>query len=173
MPEPVIALIAAVARNGVIGDGAHMPWNIRSELKYFMQTTRGKPVIMGRKTFESLGQPLKDRTNIIVTRDKTYAREGIVTVHSLEAAIAEAKRAAAETGAAEIMVCGGGEIYAQALPLAQRLYITEIDLTPKGDAKFPAFDRAAWTETKREARKALEGETADYTITVLEQRSYF
>lgn len=160
----MIALIAAVAENGVIGNAGDLPWHIKSEWQYFVRQTKGKPVIMGRKTFESLDAPLKDRANIVITRDKNYSPAGVSIVHSLKEALDSA------CGAEEIMVIGGAEIYAQALPLAQRLYLTEVHLQPKGDTRFPAFDRGEWVETKREFHAAQSGETCDYTITVLERR---
>ena len=166
MTTPKLSLIAAVAENGVIGSGNDLPWRIRSEMQYFMRMTKGKPCIMGRKTFESLpGGPLKDRLNIVITRDATYTHAGVTAVPSLEAAIAAAQK----TGAEEIMVTGGAEIYKLALPHADRLYITEVHLKPQGDTVFPAFDRSAWKETLRDPHKARDGESADYTITVLER----
>jgi dihydrofolate reductase len=167
--SPKISLIAAVAENGVIGTGTGMPWRIRSELKYFAQITKHKPVIMGRKTFETLPGPLKDRANIVVTRDAAYKKPGIIVTTSLEKALEIAHIIAAETKADEIMIGGGADIYKQALPLADRLYITEIHATPEGTVTFPAFDRAAWRETRRERHIAAEGETADYSVTVLEK----
>jgi dihydrofolate reductase len=166
---PKISLIAAVAENGVIGTGAGMPWHIRGELRYFMRSTLKKPVIMGRKTFETLPGPLKDRANIVVTRDAGYRREGVITVTSLEKALEVAGAVARETGAEEIMVAGGAEIYRQALPRAQRLYLTEVHAKPEGSVTFPAFDREEWRESFREAHAAQPGESADYTLTVLDR----
>jgi len=160
----VVSLIAAVADNGIIGHNNALPWRIKSEMRYFMQQTLGKPVIMGRKTFESFDNPLQGRTNIVITRDAAYRRDGVTVVKSLDEALAAA--AAAD----EIMIAGGAEIYAQSLPLAQRLYLTEIHLRPEGDTYFPVFDRARWKEVKREFHPALPGETCDYTITVLERK---
>jgi dihydrofolate reductase len=165
-----ISLIAAVAENGVIGSGNKIPWRIRSEWQYFARMTKHKPVIMGRKTFESLDGPLKDRAVIVVTRDAAYSRKGIIVAATLEKALFVAKEIARETGQEEIMIAGGAEIYALALPLADRLYLTEIHLKPEGDARFPAFDKSNWTETRREFHKAGTGENADYTITLLERR---
>lgn len=165
-----ISSIAAIAENGVIGQGNQLPWHIKSEWQYFMRMTRHKPIIMGRKTFESLGAPLKDRTNIIVTRDVGYQRPGIIVTTSLEKALDIAKKVAAETGQDEIMIGGGAEIYALAMPLVDRLYLTTVHLKPDGDTKFPDFNRRDWVETKREFHKALDGETADYTIVVLERK---
>lgn len=164
-----ISLIAAVAENGVIGQGNKLPWKIKSEWQYFARMTKHKPVILGRKTFESLDAPLKDRAIIVVTRDAGYSRKGIITAATLEKALFVAREIAHGTGQEEIMIAGGAEIYALALPLADRLYLTEIHLQPEGDTTFPAFDRSAWGETRREFHKAEPGESADYTITVLER----
>lgn len=165
-----ISLIAAVARNGVIGHENKLPWHIKSEWQYFVRMTKRKPVIMGRKTFESLGAPLKDRANIIVTRDAGYSRDGIIVVPTLESALDVAKKIADESGQDEIMIGGGAEIYRLALPVADRLYLTEVHMEPEGDTTFPEFDRKGWVETKREFHQAAEGETADYTITVLDRK---
>lgn len=167
-----ISLIAAVAENGVIGQGNKLPWHIKSEWQYFVRMTKHKPIIMGRKTFESLGAPLKERANIIVTRDANYKRAGIIVTTSLEKAIEISRKIAAETGQDEIMVGGGAEIYRLALPMADRLYLTEIHLRPEGDTQFPPFDRNEWLEIKREFHKAQAGETADYTIMVLERKKH-
>jgi len=165
-----ISLIAAVADNGVIGDGKGMPWRIKSELQAFRRLTLGKPVVMGRKTFETLKAPLKDRANIVVTRDAGYARPGVIVTTSLEKALDVASNIAMETGAGEVMVIGGADIYRQALPLADRLYITEIHAEPEGDILFPVFDKNLWVEKFREHRPAQENETSDYTVTMLERR---
>lgn len=165
-----IALIAAVAENGIIGQDNKLPWHIKSEWQYFIRMTKHKPIIMGRLTFESLGEPLKDRANIIVTRNAGYKHPGIIVTTTLAKALDIAKKIAAETGQDEIMIGGGAEIYKLALPLADRLYLTEIHMKPEGDTKFPAFDRSEWVETKREFHKAQAGESADYTITVLDRK---
>ena len=167
-----IALIAAVAENGVIGKDNELPWRIKSEWQYFVRMTKRKPVVMGRKTFESIGAPLKDRANIIITRDAEYMREGIIVTTTLDKALDIARKIAAETGQDEIMIGGGAEIYKLSLPIADRLYLTEIHLKPDGDTLFPAFDRKDWTETKREFHKAEAGESADYTITVLDRKNF-
>lgn len=165
-----IAPIAAVAENGVIGNNNELPWRIKSEFAYFVSMTKHKPIIFGRKTFESLGGPLKDRTNIVITRDTKYTYPGAIVTTTLEKAIEIAGQVAAETGQDEIMIGGGAEIYKQALPLSNRLYLTEIHLKPEGDTTFPAFDRNEWVETKREFHPAKPGETADYTITVWDRK---
>lgn len=165
-----VALIAAVAENGVIGRNGDLPWRIKSEMKYFKATTISCPVIHGRKSFESLGKPLPDRANIVITRDKNYAADGVIVVYSLDEALARAKTIAKETGVSIVFVCGGENVYRESLPLADRLYLTEVHLKPEGDTRFPGFDRNEWIETKREFHKALPGEDADYTITVLERK---
>lgn len=168
---PRLSLIAAIGKNGIIGRGNELPWRIKSEMQYFKRTTVGKPIVMGRKSFESLGKPLLDRTNIIVSRNADYQVEGCVTVASLDEGLATARRVAARDGVDEIFIGGGAEIYRQTLPLADRLYLTEVHLAPEGDTSFPAFDRSQWREIKREFHAAQPGESADYTITVLERIS--
>ncbi len=149
-----VTLIAALSRNRVIGRDGRMPWHIPADLKRFKALTLGHPVVMGRKTFESLlatlGGPLPGRDNIVVTRARDYSAPGCRVVHSLDEALAAA------SGAQEIFVIGGGEIYALALPLAHRLELTEVDAEFPGDAYFPDFDRGAWREVHRESR-APEG----------------
>ena len=170
-PENVkVSLIAAVAENGVIGKDGKLPWHIRSEFQYFRNTTVGRPIVMGRKSFESLGKPLPKRANIIVTRDKGFAVEGAIVTHSLEEGINIARGIAEKDGVDELFIGGGSEIYRLSLPGADRLYLTEVHMKPQGDTLFPAFDREEWQEVKREFHKAKEGETADYTITVLERK---
>jgi len=136
-----IAIIAAVARNGVIGAQGGMPWRLSSDLKRFRALTWGKPLIMGRKTFDSIGRPLPGRRVIVVTRS---AALDVETAPDLATALAKAE------GADEIMIGGGGEIYALALPRVERLYLTEIDSEPQGDVLFPALDPAQWQEIHRE-----------------------
>ncbi|HYD17616.1 MAG TPA: dihydrofolate reductase [Patescibacteria group bacterium] len=164
-----LALIAAVAENGVMGKGDWLPWEIKSEFQYFKKTTMGYPIIFGRKTLETLGKPLPGRLNIIVTRDTSYQKEGAVVTHRLEDALTIAKDAAEKDGKDQVFIGGGAEIYKLALPVCDRLYLTEVHMKPEGDTIFPAFDRSEWVEVKREFHKAKEGESADYTITVLER----
>ena len=162
-------LIAAVAENNVIGANGDMCWKIKSELQYFKKTTVGYPVIHGRKSFESLGAPLPGRANIVITRDKNYQADGIMVVHSLDDAIALGKDIAMKEGKDGIFIAGGAEIYRATLPLAEKLYLTEVHMAPEGETRFPDFDRRLWRETKREFHAAQPGESADYTITVLER----
>jgi len=146
MPRPVLTLIAAVARNGVIGIDNRLPWRLPADLKHFKLLTLGHAVIMGRKTWESLPvgfRPLPGRRNIVVTRDEAYRAEGAAVATSLPAAMT-----AADGG--EAFVIGGAELYAAALPLADRLQLTEIDATFEGDTWFPAIDAGQWRETRRE-----------------------
>ena len=147
--HPRLTIIAALTRNGVIGRGNRLPWHIPEDLKRFKALTLGHPVIMGRKTFQSilatLGKPLPGRENIVVTRSRDYTPPGCRVVHSLEDAIAAA------AGAEEVFVIGGGEIYALALPHAHRLQLTEVHADDQGDAHFPAFDLADWLEVSRES----------------------
>jgi dihydrofolate reductase len=166
-----VSLIAAVAENGIIGKNNALPWHIKSEFQYFKKTTLGHPIVLGRKSFESLGgKPLPKRANIIVTRDKGFSAPGVLVANSVEDGIKIAKDIAAKGNVGEVFVCGGADIYRLSLPAADRLYITKIHLKPDGDTKFPDFDRSDWKEVKSEFHPAAEGETADYTITVLERK---
>ncbi|MDF2190162.1 dihydrofolate reductase [Paraflavitalea sp. CAU 1676] len=135
-----IALVVAAAENNVIGKNNQLLWRLPNDMKFFKNTTWGMPVIMGRKTFESLGKPLAGRTNIVITRQPDWKAEGAIVVSSLEKAI----EAAAGTDAKEANVIGGGEIYAQALPIAQRIYLTRVHTSLEGDTYFPAFDEQQW-----------------------------
>jgi dihydrofolate reductase len=144
MSEPVIALIVAVAENGVIGRDGKLPWRIPEDMKWFRERTAGRPMIMGRKTWESFPKrPLPGRTNIVITRDASYKAEGAVVVTSLEAALDVARGEAPK----EIIVIGGAEIYRAALPLAGRIYLTSVHGESAGDTHFPALNRDEWVET--------------------------
>jgi dihydrofolate reductase len=159
-----VALILAVAQNGVIGKGDGLPWHIPAEMKYFMAKTLGKPVIMGRKTFETLKSPLPRRTNIVITRDKTYARDGIVVAHSLEEALHQADAIAQRDGVDEIMVAGGAEIYRLALPVADLLYYTRINIDAEGDAHFDAIEWSGWDCVQRDDIAAVDDNTPGYSL---------
>ena len=145
-----LVLVAAVARNGVIGGDNKLLWRIPGDLKYFKRRTMGRPMLMGRKTFESIGKPLPGRTSIVVTRDRSFSHEGGLVTHSLDEGITLADRIGREQGAAEIAVIGGAEIYRQIMDRASVLALTEVDLAPEGDAFFPSFDRSEWREVFRE-----------------------
>lgn len=157
--KPRLSLIAAVAANGVIGSDNALPWRLPEDLKRFKALTLGHPVIMGRKTYESIGRPLPGRRNIIITHNATYAADGCETASSLGNALA-----ACSGTAEEIFVIGGAQIYAEALPRAQRLYLTEIRAEFAGDARFPEFDRRAWRETARERHRTEEGIEFDFAV---------
>lgn len=167
MTHPRIAFVLAVARNGVIGAKDNLPWRISSDLKRFKQITMGKPVIMGRKTWESLPKrPLAGRVNIVITRDRAYEAPGAVVVAGVE----EALTAARQGNADEICIIGGSEIFRQFLALADRLYLTEVDLAPEGDAVFPPLDFSQWTETSREVHPRAENDDAGFVLRVLDRR---
>jgi len=158
-------MIAAVARNGIIGAENDMPWRLPTDLKRFKKLTLGKPVIMGRKTFLSFGgKPLPGRPHIIVSRDPDYTPDGAEAVISLAAAIERAGALAADLAVNEIIVMGGGQIYAQALPLAGRLEITEVEAEPEGDTRFPAIDPLEWDETQRVAGERTDRDSADFSF---------
>ena len=161
-----LSMIAAVAANGVIGKEGEMPWRLSTDLKRFRRLTTGKPVIMGRKTFASIGKPLPERTNIVVTRDPGFAAAGVEVVASPDEAVA----AAAATGGKDAMVIGGGEIYALFMPRADRLHITHVDALPEGDTLFPAIDPAVWRVVSEEAVPAGEKDTAATRYVVYERR---
>jgi dihydrofolate reductase len=152
-----LSLIAAVASNGVIGRENKIPWRLPSDLKRFKALTLGHPVVMGRKTFQSIGHPLPGRDNIVVSR-QGFRADGAVVVASLAAALDLAAARAGEGG--EVFVIGGAQIYRETLPLADRLYLTEVEATPLGDATFPAIDRAVWRPTRREDPVRADGDSA-------------
>ncbi len=166
------ALVVAMTRNRVIGREGAMPWRLSGEMRYFKSLTMGKPLVMGRKTFESIGRPLPGRDTIVVTRQDGLAIEGVTVAADLPSALLIARDKAEARGAAEIMVAGGGQIYAQALPLADRLYVTEIDATLEGDTLFPEIDPADWREVSRESQIEDQpgGPALRYDKVVLERR---
>ena len=151
MAVPRLTLIAAVARNGVIGKDNALPWRLPEDLKRFKALTMGHPIVMGRKTWESLGRPLPGRSNIVITRDKGYRAEGATVVHSIDEALV------ATQDAAEVFVIGGAEIYTMTLAHANCLQLTELDADFDGDVRFPAFDRSQWRTTFREAHLGANG----------------
>jgi dihydrofolate reductase len=161
---PVVALIAAVARNGAIGARNALLWRLSSDMKRFKALTMGRPLLMGRKTFESIGRPLPGRQTIVVTRDVTYAPAGVAVAHDVDAALRLGESYAHALGVGEIVVAGGGEIYAQTIGLAQRLYITEVDLAPAADVYFPPIDRAVWREVARETGERSARDEADFAF---------
>ena len=143
----IISLIAAIGKNNVIGFDNKLPWKLSGDLKRFKEITLNKPVIMGRKTFESIGKPLPNRINIIITRDKTYKADGCVVVHSVE----ESLKAAAENE--EVMVIGGEQTYKEFLPMANKMYLTLIEKDFEGDSYFPDYNKNDWKEVFREGHE--------------------
>ena len=164
MSAPRLALIAAVARNGVIGAGDALPWRLSSDLKRFKTLTMGKPLVMGRKTFQAIGRALPGREIIVVTRDEAYAPEGVEVARDIDAALRRAEVKAGAAGVDEVVVAGGGEIYAQTIARAGRLYVTEVDLAPEGDARFPRIDPALWREVRREPGERGPRDEADFAF---------
>ncbi|MEH6568475.1 MAG: dihydrofolate reductase [Halioglobus sp.] len=165
-----LCLIAAVAENGVVGNNNALPWHLPGELAYFKRQTLGKPIVMGRKTFESIGRPLPGRTNIVVSRNKSYAPEGVEVVDSLESSLTLAAGIARTDGQEDLMVIGGAAIYAAALPLAERLYITEVHAEVEGDAYFPEVDWRQWREVSRQRNAAPESDGYDFSFVVFQRR---
>jgi dihydrofolate reductase len=146
-----IVLVAAVARNGVIGNGPDIPWKIPGEQAEFKQLTMGHTLLMGRATYESIGRPLPGRTTIVLTRDPSWTADGVLVAHSLTEALAQAALLPGE-----VIVAGGAQVYAEALPMASEQIISEVPLSPEGDAFYPVIDRAVWEEVEREPREGYE-----------------
>ena len=165
-----IVFVVAIADNGVIGRDNALPWQLKGDLQRFKAITMAKPIVMGRKTFQSIGKPLPGRTNIVVTRDAGFAAPGIVTTPSLDAALEIARGDALRRFATEIAVIGGGDIFSQWMDRADRLEITEVHARPEGQTVFPPFDRARWVETGRERHAAAAHETADYSFVTLRRK---
>jgi dihydrofolate reductase len=161
---PIVALIAAVARNGVIGSGGALPWRLSSDLKHFKAATMGKALVMGRKTFQSIGGPLSGRTIVVVTHDRAFTAEGVSVARDVDEALTLAEAAARAAGADEIVVAGGGEIYAQTIGRASRLHITEVDFAPSGDTRFPPIDPAEWREVSRQKGERGPRDEADFAF---------
>jgi len=166
-----IVIIAAVADNGVIGRGNALPWRLKSDMRHFRALTMGKPVVMGRKTFLSIGKPLTGRTTIVVSRDRGFAAPGIVVAPGLDAALAVARGDALRRNADAIAIAGGAEIYAQALPLAAQLAITHVHKAVEGDAHFPAIDPELWRESGRATPPRAAEDEADFDFVNYERRS--
>jgi dihydrofolate reductase len=163
MSKPRISFVVAVARNGVIGLNGDLPWRISSDLKLFRRLTMGKPVIMGRKTWESLPRrPLEGRTNIVVTRQRGYSARGALVAASLRDALAKAE-------GEEACIIGGGKLFREALPIADRLYLTEVDLDISGDVYFPKIDPKSWTEVSRETHPRGPKDDGGFVLRVLDR----
>ncbi len=164
-----LALVVARGTNGVIGVDGDLPWKLSSDLKRFKAITLGKPVIMGRKTWASIGRPLPGRPNLVVTRDANFKAEGASVWSNLDVAIAAAHAMADTSGADEVCIIGGGELYAQTIARADRLYVTDVEAAPIGDAIFPAIVEADWHETSREAFARGPKDDHDFTLRVLDR----
>ncbi len=158
-----LSIIVAMAANGVIGRDNELPWHLPADLQHFKQTTMGKPILMGRKTFESIGRPLPGRTNIVITRDDSYTAQGCVVVTSIE----DALKAAA--GHDEVMVIGGAELYRQVLPEAKTIYLTRIHESFEGDTRFPEIRNTEWHQVERVDHEADEKNPYDYSFIRLDR----
>ncbi|MDO3723076.1 dihydrofolate reductase [Marinobacter sp. chi1] len=166
------ALIVAMSQNRVIGRNNKLPWYLPGDLRYFKQATMGKPIIMGRKTWDSIGRPLPGRMNLIITRQDDWpAPAGTVRVASLEEALLKAGAQAQLDGVDEVMIIGGGQIYAEALPQVDRMYITQVHADVEGDAFFPEVNWDGWEEIGREDFSASDNNPYDYSFVVYQRRS--
>ena len=166
-----LVLVAAVARNGVIGANGGLPWRLSSDLKRFKALTWGKPLVMGRKTFASIGRALPGRETIVVTHDPAFAPSGVFVAHNLDAGLDLAAEHARAMCADQIVVAGGGEIYAQTIARASRLFITEIALDAQGEAHFPPIDPQEWREIGREKGERGPRDDADFAFVEYKRRT--
>ena len=164
-----LCLIAAMGENRVIGVDNQLPWRLPGDLKYFKARTLGKPVVMGRKTWDSLGRPLPGRLNLVVSRQAGLQLEGAEVFASLPAVLQRAQAWAQEQGVDEVMLIGGAQLYEQALPLAERLYLTRVALSPVGDAWFPPFEGPQWQRTAC-TEHAAEGEAPGHSYEIWQRR---
>lgn len=164
-----LAVIVAASTNGVIGRNNSLPWHLPEDLRYFRRVTMGKPIVMGRKTFESIGHPLPGRANIVISRNPGYAAPGTRTVASLDEGLALAADIALADGVDEIVVIGGAEIYGLAIPRADRLYLTEVHASVTGDAVLPKISWSDWREVSREHHAAEGGNPYDYSFLVYDR----
>jgi dihydrofolate reductase len=169
-----LSIIVAMANNSAIGKDNQLLWHLPEDLQYFKRTTMGKPIVMGRKTFESIGRALPGRLNIVITRQTDWQHEGVKVAHTIEDALKLAEAQSIIDGMDEVMVIGGAEIYKTALPVADKLYITRVDAEIDGDAFFPEVDNSVWQETSRESfsadDSALKTNNYDYAFCVLEHK---
>ncbi len=168
--KPTIALVVAMARNGVIGRLNELPWKLPSELKRFRDLTMGHPVIMGRKTFESIGKALPGRDNIVLTRGRIMDDPEVLTVNSFEEAVAMGERLARKRGVDEIMVIGGGQIFDRLRKDAQRIYLTRVHMDAEGDVTFREPEPEIWEEVSRKECAAAEGDSCGYAVCVYERK---
>ncbi|WP_020409336.1 dihydrofolate reductase [Hahella ganghwensis] len=162
MVLPKLSLIVARARNGVIGVNNQLPWRLPNDLQYFKRITMGKPIVMGRKTYDSIGRPLPGRSNIVVTRNPDWREEGVIAVHSLQQALEKVGEAE------EVMLIGGAELYRQGMEYASTVYLTEVKAEPEGDAYFPELS-SEWREVSRESHTADDKNQFDHDFIVFER----
>jgi len=162
----IVAFVVAMAENGVIGRNGQLPWRMPTDLKQFRKLTLGKPVVMGRKTYESIGKPLDGRDNIVITRQKDFAPSGVLVVDTVAGALELGRDLASERGVDEIAVIGGAEVFRAALPLTQRVYVTLVHGRPEGDIVLDAFAPAVWREVSREPMQQTAGDqfAADFIV---------
>ena len=170
VPRVELVLVAAIAENMVIGTEGGLPWRLTSDLRHFHDVTMGKPVVMGRKTYLSIGKPLRGRTNIVVSRDPAFAAPGVLVARTLGSALAAARGDALRRSIFAIAVIGGADIYTQTMECADRLIVTRVHLAPEGDTTFPAIDPNVWTEVERRHHPPRAGDDAGFTILVYERR---
>jgi len=164
-----IVLVVAIGENGVIGRGGRLPWHLRSDLQHFKRLTLHKPLIMGRKTYESIGKPLPQRTNIVVTRDPGFAAPGVLLAPDLETAFALARADAERRGTDEIMVIGGSDVFAATMGDADRLEVTLVHAAPEGDVAFPPIDPNLWREVARAQHARGPHDDFDFTTLTYER----
>lgn len=167
----LVSMIAGVAENGVIGSDQTIPWRIPSDMAFFKATTMGKPVVMGRKQYETVGRPLPGRANIVITRQSGYQPAGVEVVNSIDAGIKLAIDIATQAGVDEIMIIGGGELYSQMIERADRLYISHIDLSPPGDVVFPEIKPEDWVVVDQPETLPSPKDDASYRVKVYERRN--
>jgi dihydrofolate reductase len=168
-----LSIIVAMANNNAIGKDNQLLWHLPEDLQYFKRTTMGKPIVMGRKTFESIGRPLPGRLNVVITRQQDWQHDGVKVVHTIDDALRLAEAQSMIDGIDEVMVIGGAEIYKTALLKADKLYVTRVDADIEGDAFFPEIDQTVWQETQRENHAAsdstLKTNAYDYAFCVLKR----
>ncbi len=166
-----IVLVAAIGENGAIGRQGALPWRLKTDMLHFKRLTIGKPVVMGRKTFESIGKALKGRTNIVITRDLSLVAPDVVLATSLDAAIGYARKDAEQRGVDEIIVIGGSAVFEATMPMAARLEITHVHSNAPGDVVFPRIDPKVWRETQRTEYLAGPHDEASFAVATYERRS--
>ncbi|MCW5675522.1 MAG: dihydrofolate reductase [Xanthobacteraceae bacterium] len=165
-----LVLVVAIAENGVIGRRGALPWRIPGDLKHFKAVTMGKPMVMGRKTYESIGRPLPGRTSLVLTHDKDWRADGVIAGHSLEEVLKLANEAAKQSGASEIAIIGGSALFEETLPCAAKIELTEVHAKPEGDVYFPKYDRSAFRETRREGPMQSEKDDHAFSVVTLERK---